>query len=69
MNVDGAVHLHDCIDIDLSRIHGAADCAAFAKDADIVAELEILVSGWRKQIEQVCTTSQKTLALTPADIW
>ena len=53
MNVDGAVHLQDYIEVDLSNIKGAAECAVAAKDADMVSKLEELVSGWRKQIEQV----------------
>jgi len=58
LNVDGAVHLHDCIELDLHHIRGPSDCAVAAKDADMVSKLEELVSGWRKQIEQVCRLSE-----------
>ena len=54
MNVDGAVHLQDCVKVNLKNITGPSDCEIAAKDAEKVSKLEELVSGWRKQIEQVC---------------
>ncbi|XP_078482966.1 dynein axonemal heavy chain 8 [Ciona intestinalis] len=59
MNVDGAVRLVECTDVDLDSIKSAADCAEAAKDPDIVSKLEELVSGWRKQIEQVLAESEQ----------
>lgn len=52
-NVQGAIVLKNGIDVDLSHISSATDCANAAKDGVLVAKLEELVSGWKKQIEQV----------------
>lgn len=54
MNVDGAVHLQDRLEVDLNGMMGAGDYVLAAKDTDLVSKVEELVSGWRKQIEQVC---------------
>uniref|UniRef100_H2YUI8 AAA+ ATPase domain-containing protein n=1 Tax=Ciona savignyi TaxID=51511 RepID=H2YUI8_CIOSA len=59
MNVDGAVRLVECTDVDLDKIKTATDCAEAAKDPETVLKLEELVSGWRKQIEQVLAESEQ----------